>query len=74
MTRSLLLVAALCTAIISGACSSSGSNSNTNANQGAGAGNVTVDANNLPEGLSTSPVPPSANTTPGIPDPKNVNV
>lgn len=45
----------------------------SNANQSAGIGNTNIDANNLPPGLSTSPIPPSANTTPGIPDPKNAN-
>jgi hypothetical protein len=55
------------------ACGTSGSNSNADSNQSAGAANVNVDPNNLPEGLSTSPIPPSANTTPGIPDPKNAN-
>ena len=42
------------------------SKSNLNANSAAG-GMVTVDPANLPEGISTSSVPPSANTTPGIP-------
>jgi hypothetical protein len=59
------------------ACSStdtvSNSNANFNANQVVGVGNVNVDPNNLPEGLSASPVPPSSNTTPGIPDPKAAN-
>ncbi|MEP7149046.1 MAG: hypothetical protein ABI857_09205 [Acidobacteriota bacterium] len=55
------------------ACGSSDSNANVNTNQEGGIGNVTVDANNLPEGLSTSPIAPSANTTPGIPDPKAAN-
>lgn len=32
-----------------------------------------IDPKNLPPGLSASPIPPSANTTPGIPDPKSVN-
>ena len=62
------------TAFIS-ACGSSTetSNANTNTNEAVGVGNVTVDANNLPEGLSVNPIPPSANTTPGIPDPKAAN-
>ena len=36
---------------------------------------ISVNANqaNLPEGLSTSQIPLSANTTPGIPDPKSDN-
>ena len=73
MSRVLILVAALIAAIFAGGCSGSSSNSNANANQGAGLGNVAVDANNMPEGLSASPIPPSANTTPGIPDPKAAN-
>jgi hypothetical protein len=73
MLKALILVSALISAAIIGGCSSSGSNSNANMNQSVGAGNVTVDANNLPEGLSASPMPPSANTTPGIPDPKDAN-
>jgi hypothetical protein len=37
---------------------------------------VTVDPKNMPEGLSTSPITPNPNgtPTPGIPDPKNINV
>ena len=66
-------MAALFTAMLAGACASSGANSNANSNQSAGVGNVSVDANNLPEGLSASPMPPSTNTTPGIPDPKEAN-
>ena len=73
MLRVSLLMAALFTAMLAGACASSGSNSNSNSNQSAGVGNVSVDANNLPEGLSASPMPPSTNTTPGIPDPKEAN-
>ena len=54
--------------------SASESNVNVNVNQNASNGNaVVIDANNLPEGLSASPVPPSANTTPGISDPKVAN-
>jgi len=41
-------------------------NANTNANS-AGTGVVQTDPANMPAGLSTSPVPPSANSTPGIP-------
>ncbi len=61
-------------AVLISACSSTETtNANTNTNQAVGVGNVTVDANNLPEGLSVNPIPPSANTTPGIPDPKAAN-
>lgn len=34
---------------------------------------VNTNTSNLPEGLSTNQIPLSANTTPGIPDPKSVN-
>ena len=33
-----------------------------------------VDPKNMPPGLSTVPVAPSGNSTPGIPDPKSANV
>jgi hypothetical protein len=72
MLRVFILSAVVAVAILGLACGSS-TNTNTNTNQSVGSGNVTVDANKLPEGLSASPVPPSANTTPGIPDPANAN-
>src|SRR5688500_3097182 len=68
-----LLIAILFSVIVFSACGST-ANSNANVNTNTGApGNVTIDANNLPPGLSTSPVPPSANTTPGIPPPGQAN-
>ena len=75
MSRVFLLIAAVSTAFLISACSSTGSNSNSNTNQvaGVGNGNVNVDANHLPEGLSTQPIAPSTNTTPGIPPPSEVN-
>jgi hypothetical protein len=74
MQKSFVLSLLLWLAIFAVACgSSTETNSNVNVNQTVGTGNVTVDPNNLPEGLSASPIPPSANTTPGIPDPKNAN-
>ena len=73
MLRVLIPLTVLISAAIIGGCSSSGGNTNTNANLGAGTGNVAVDANNLPEGLSASPMPPSTNTTPGIPPPGQAN-
>lgn len=33
-----------------------------------------VDPKNMPPGLSTVPIAPSGNSTPGIPDPKSANV
>lgn len=69
MSRVLVSVSLLSFAIAASACASS---SNSNVNQ-AGNGNVAIDANNLPPGLSASPIPPSSNSTPGIPDPANAN-
>jgi|SRR5215204_5231727 len=77
MLRVLLSVVLLSFGVLAFGCSSStntNTNSNANTNQVIGVGNVAVDANNLPEGLSTSPLPPSANTTPGIPAANSVNV
>lgn len=76
MSKLFIAVLLVSFAVLISACSSTETtnvNTNTNTNQVVGAGSVTVDANNLPEGLSVSPVPPSANTTPGIPDPKVAN-
>ncbi len=33
-----------------------------------------VDPKNMPPGLSTAPIAPSGNSTPGIPDPKSANI
>ena len=54
---------------INSACSSV-ETPNTNANTNVIVNNPT----NLPPGFSTSPVPPSSNTTPGIPAPGNINI
>ena len=74
MSKVLVGLLVLSFAVLISACASTGSNSNANVNtQPPGSGNVNVDPNNLPEGLSTKPIEPSANTTPGIPDPKDAN-
>ncbi len=36
-------------------------------------GNTTVDQSNLPEGISTKPLPTNGERPPGIPDPTNIN-
>jgi hypothetical protein len=72
MSKVLFAAALLSFVIFFAACGSAPEN-NSNANNSAGTGNVAVDANNLPPGLTASPLPPSANTTPGIPDPKVAN-
>src|SRR5215218_554411 len=73
MSKVLVTLFLISSAAFISACSSAESNTNANANSVVGAGNVNVDANNLPPGFSTSPIAPSANTTPGIPDPKEAN-
>ena len=72
MSRALVLISVLSFAILVSACGSS-TDTNSNVNQTVGTGNVNVDANNLPPGFSASPIPPSSNSTPGIPDPANAN-
>jgi hypothetical protein len=52
--------------------SSNTSTNSANANSSAN-GVVITNPANMPEGLSTKPVEPSGNATPGIPDPKTVN-
>lgn len=52
------------------ACGSTDNDANANK---IGTGNVSVNSNNLPPGFSASPIPPSSNSTPGIPDPANAN-
>ncbi|HEV8590468.1 MAG TPA: hypothetical protein VGQ55_00070 [Pyrinomonadaceae bacterium] len=65
-------------ALLGTACGSvGGANVNVNANTGASANSnvaTSLDPNKMPDGMSASPIPPSANSTPGIPAPGNVNV
>lgn len=74
MTKYLITAAASATLFVS-ACGGN-AETNSNANKPANLTGVNkVDANNLPPGLSGTPIPPSANATPGIPSPANaVNV
>ena len=72
MLKVFIVIAIVSLSLFFTACGSS-ENTNTNANANIGAGAVNVDPNNLPPGLSTSPVPISGNSTPGIPDPANAN-
>ena len=73
MSKVLVILFLVFSAVFISACGSAESNMNVNSNPAVGAGNVNVDPNNMPPGLSTSPIPPSANTTPGIPDPKEAS-
>lgn len=69
MLRNILLLFPLAPVIINLSCQASNTtNTNTNSNA------VIVNQANLPPGFSTSPIQPSGNTTPGIPDPKTVNI
>jgi hypothetical protein len=72
MFRLLVSFLLLSFSIFVSACGSS-SDPNANANQSVGNGNIAINANNLPPGFSASPIPPSSNSTPGIPDPANAN-
>lgn len=74
MMKKLILLSFV--AIFAGACgSSTGNNSVTYAEPPANANVVSnVNANSLPAGVSASPVSPTAEQTPGIPDPASVNV
>ena len=47
---------------------------NLNASQADANRPVNIDSANLPEGLSTKPIEPSANSTPGIPAPGQANL
>lgn len=71
MSRVLVSLSLLSFAIFAAACGSS-TDSNSNVNQ-TGNSNVAIDANSLPPGFSASPIPPSSNSTPGIPDPAIAN-
>ncbi len=70
MFRKFLFILMCVSFVVNLACSTTGT-TNTNA------GNVSAanrfDESNLPPGISTSPVPMSANSTPGIPDAANAN-
>lgn len=66
-----VLILVICAAFLAGiAC---GPAATPNTNTGRPNGNVNSNMTNLPEGLSTQPITPSGNSTPGIPDPANVN-
>jgi hypothetical protein len=69
MSKNVLLILILALIAINFACSPV-ETTNTNANTNV----IVTNQANLPPGFSTSPVPPSGNTTPGIPDPANINV
>jgi hypothetical protein len=69
MMKNLLFIAIFLTAILSAACSEA---SAPGVNKNASVSSNT--ASNIPPEFSTSPITPGANQTPGIPDPKNVNI
>jgi hypothetical protein len=74
MNKFLISAVAACTALAAACGGEAGTNSNT-ANSNANRNTMqAVDANNLPPGLSASPIVPTGNSTPGIPAPGNANV
>lgn len=70
--RNYLFILALFTLSLVSACSTAES-PKTNANTVGANGIQNINAEDLPPGFSTSPVPMSANSTPGIPGPNDVN-
>ena len=70
MLRNVLLIVFLGLMAINLSCQSSANAVNTNSNTNA----IIVNQASLPPGFSTSPIPPSSNKTPGIPDPKTINM
>lgn len=75
MFKKILFGLIIATASFGLACGTTEKQSNSTANSANSAGNgvVTINPANMPEGLSTKPVEPSGNATPGIPDPKSIN-
>jgi hypothetical protein len=69
MYKTLSVILTCLLALIAFACAGAGNSANTNAGMNA----ANIDNNNMPPGLSTSPLPVNG-TTPGIPDPSQVNV
>ena len=70
MLRKFLVLFA-CAVFLSGIACQSSTETNSTANRANA--NVNIDPNNMPAGLSTQPITPTGNTTPGIPDPANAN-
>lgn len=75
MFRKTLFGLIISTSLIGLACSGGNETANSNTANANSIANGVVITNpaNMPEGLSTKPVEPSGNATPGIPDPKTVN-
>ena len=70
MLRNFLYILVCFSLVVNAACSKPES-PNVNANAATNA--VNLNPTNLPPGFSTSPIPLGANSTPGIPDPKDTN-
>ena len=71
MYKTLSVIATCLLAMIAFACAGGGAPNSANSANSAGTTNM--DANHMPAGLSTSPLPVNG-TTPGIPDPSMVNL
>lgn len=73
MSKSFLIIAFVFSIGAASACSTATAPNNSAGNtNAAGATNAAAPVNIPPE-FSNAPIPPSGNSTPGIPDPRNVN-
>jgi ABC-type Fe3+-hydroxamate transport system substrate-binding protein len=73
--KTILIIATVAPALLAAACGGGVESNSNSVNANATSATIqTVDANNLPPGLSASPVVPSGNSTPGIPAVANANV
>jgi hypothetical protein len=65
-----VLLALTCAGFLAGIACQPAETPNSNRSSNA---NVNIDPKNMPPGLSASPIAPSGNSTPGIPDPASAN-
>jgi hypothetical protein len=72
-TLSSLIISMSCLSLACGTSSDTTNSNVANANIAVNGPIVITNQANLPEGISTKPVEPSSNSTPGIPDPQTVN-
>ena len=73
MSSKLFICSLLAAVAVSSACTSAEPNANAAQNSNTNV-MVNIDPKDLPPGLTASPLPPSTNTTPGIPPANQVNL
>jgi hypothetical protein len=73
MYKTLSVIMTCLLAMIAFACAGGPAGNSANSANNSNAGITNLDKNNMPPGLSTSPLPVNG-TTPGIPDPSQVNI